>query len=150
MTSRAAIQEFFALKVLAVAGVSRNKAKFGYTIFNDLKTRGYTVYPINPNAESIDGDKCYPSLAALPQKPQGIVIVTPPAQSEALVREAGKAGIEHIWLQQGAESPSAIQFCQQNGLKVVSGECIFMYAEPSAWFHGIHRWINKAIGKEPK
>jgi predicted CoA-binding protein len=150
MTTKAAIQEFLSLKVLAVAGASRNTAKFGYTIFHDLKTRGYTVYPINPNAETIDGEKCYPSLAALPQKPDGIVIVTPPAQSEALVREAGKAGIQHVWLQQGADSPAAIKFCEQNGLKVVAGECIFMYFEPTAWFHGAHRWINSVIGKGPQ
>jgi uncharacterized protein len=150
MTTKAEIDQFLALKVMAVAGASRNPQKFGYAVYRELKDKGHTVYPVNPNAEAIDGDRCYPNLAALPGVPDGLVIVTPPAQTEQLVREAAQAGIRHIWLQQGADSPAAVQFCRQNGLALVAGECIFMYQEPSAWFHRAHRWVNKVIGKEPK
>ena len=48
MTSKAAIQAFMALKTLAVAGVSRNPNKFGTMVYKDLKSKGYTVYPVNP------------------------------------------------------------------------------------------------------
>lgn len=150
MTTKAAIDQFLGLKVLAVAGASRDTKKFGYAVYHELKEKGHTVYPVNPHAETIDGDACYPTLAALPAVPDGLVIVTPPAQTEQLVREAAQAGIRHIWLQQGAESTAAVQFCQQNGLALVAGECIFMYGEPSAWFHRAHRWVNSVIGKGPK
>ncbi len=150
MTTKAAIEQFLGLKVLAVAGASRDAKKFGYAVYRELKEKGHTVYPVNPNAQTIDGDPCYASLAALPGVPDGLVIVTPPAQTEQLLREAVQAGIRHIWLQQGAESAAALQFCQQNGLSVVSGECIFMYREPAAWFHKAHRWVNGVIGKAPQ
>ena len=149
MTTQAAIHDFLEQKVLAVAGVSRDPKKFGSAIYRELKTKGYTVYPINPNAQTIEGDPCYPNLAALPAQVGGVVIVTPPAQSEQLVREAARLGIRRVWLQQGSDSPAALQFCQQNGINVVAGECIFMFSEPAAWFHRAHRWVNTLIGKKP-
>jgi len=150
MSSKAAIQEFYALKTLAVGGVSRNPQKFGHMVYKDLKTKGYTVYPVNPQAESIDGEPCYPSLDKLPTRPDGVVIVTPPAQSEQLVRQAIQAGITRVWLQQGSESPAVLQLCQQNGINTISGECIFMYTPHTNWLHGIHRVVNSLIGKAPK
>jgi predicted CoA-binding protein len=150
MTTKAAIDEFMALKKLAVAGASRNVNKFGYRVYHELKDKGYTVYPINPNAETIDGDACYASVAVLPDKPDGLILVTPPAQSEALVREAAKAGITHVWLQQGAFTPAAVELCNQNNINCIAGECIFMFSEPAAWFHRAHRWVNTVIGKAPK
>jgi predicted CoA-binding protein len=147
MTTKAAVAEFMGLKVIAVAGASRDTKKFGYAVYRELKDKGHTVYPVNPNAESIDGDPCFHTLAGLPSVPDGLVIVTASAQTEQLVREAAQAGIRHIWLQQGAESAAALKACQDNGISVVSGECIFMYAEPSAWFHSAHRWVNGVIGK---
>jgi len=97
MTTKAAIEQFLALKVLVVAGASRDTKKFGYAVYRDLKDKGFTVYPVNPNAQTIDGERCYPTLAALPGVPEGLVIVTPPAQTEQLVRDAAQAGIRHIW-----------------------------------------------------
>ena len=150
MTTKAEIDQFMELKVVAVAGVSRNPQKFGCAVYRDLKAKGQTVYPINPNTETVDGDRCYPNLAALPSVPQGLIIVTSPAQTENLVREAAQAGVCHVWMQQGSESAAAVLFCRQNGISVITGECIFMYREPSAWFHRAHRWVNKVVGKEPK
>lgn len=149
MTTQAAITDFYAQKALAVAGVSRDPKKFGNAIYRELKTKGYTVYPINPNTQTVEGDPCYPNLTALPVQVGGVVIVTPPAQTEQLVREAARLGICRLWLQQGSESPAALKFCQENGINVVSGECIFMYSEPAAWFHRAHRWVNAVVGKKP-
>lgn len=150
MTTKAQVSAFFAQKTLAVAGVSRDPKKFGYRVFQDLKEKGYTVYPINPNAESIAGERCYPNLAALPETPAGLVLVTPPAHSEELVRVAAALGIGHIWMQPGAESEAAVRFCHENGLACVVGECVFMYAEPAAWYHRAHRLINRLTGKAPQ
>ncbi|MDE3168636.1 MAG: CoA-binding protein, partial [Acidobacteriota bacterium] len=38
----------------------------------ELKAKGYRVLPVNPAAESIGGEKCYASLAALPEKVGGV------------------------------------------------------------------------------
>lgn len=149
MQSKAVIDDFMAQPTLAVVGVSRSKEKFGSYIFRELKTRGYKIFPVNPKVDKIDEETCYPDLKSLPEKPGGVVVVVPPAQSEQVVREAKEAGIERVWLQQGAESKAAMKYCQEQGMKVVDGECIMMFAKPYG-FHGIHRWIWGLLGKLPK
>ena len=48
--------------VIAVVGASREPEKYGHRIYKDLKSGGYKVYPVNPNANEVLGDKCYASL----------------------------------------------------------------------------------------
>ena len=105
---------------------------------------------MNPNAENIGGEKCYPSVAALPEKVGGVLVFTPPSQTEKVVREAAAAGIRRIWIQQGAQSDAAIEFCRQKGLEAVSGQCILMFVEPVASFHGFHKWVKGLFGRLPK
>lgn len=149
MSTKAAVADFTAQKKLAVVGMSRKGRKFGNMAFKELKKQGYQLFPVNPNAESIEGEKCYPSLGALPEPVDGVLIVVPPAETEKVVREAAAAGIKRVWMQQGAESPEAIRFCQENGIEAVHGECILMFTEPSAFFHRAHRWVWGVFGRLP-
>lgn len=150
MTSKETVEGFLAQKTLAVVGVSRGGKKFGNTILADLKAKGYEVYPVNPQAETIGGERCYPNLAALPKRPGGVVTVVPPAATQEVVREAKAAGISRVWMQQGSESQEAIRFCTENGIEVVHGECIMMFAEPVVSIHRFHRWIWKLFGRLPR
>ena len=74
----------------------------------------------------------------------------PPAQTEKVVRDAAAAGIRRAWMQQGSESESAIRLCEENGVSVVHGECILMFAEPAAFYHRGHRWMWGVLGKLPR
>ena len=150
MSNKSAVDDFIAQDTLAVVGVSRNKVKFGNVIYKTLKEKGYHVFPINPNAESILGDRCYPNLTSLPEKVDGVVVVVPPAQTEQVVKDAKSAGIQRVWMQHGAASAAAIRFCQENGLQEVHGECIIMFAAPKQFPHSMHRWVWGLIGKLPK
>lgn len=150
MVTQAIVQDFLAQKKLAVVGVSRKKSKFGNQVYRDLKRKGYQVFPLNRNADHIDGDACYPSLSVLPAAVDGIVLIVPPEETESIVREAVQMGIRRIWMQQGAESPAAIRFCEDNHINVVYGHCIMMFSEPVSWFHKFHRWIWGWLGKLPK
>ena len=142
MTTQSSVQDFLSQPVLAVVGASRDPKKFGNSIYRELKAKGHHVLPVNPHAETVDGDPCYPSLAALPEKPGGVIVVVPPAETEKIVREAAAANITRVWLQRGAESPEAIAYCAANGIQVISGECILMFAEPAAFYHKIHRFFR--------
>ena len=53
------VNEFLHQKKIAVVGVSRNKSKFGNMIYRELKSRGYQVMAVNPNADMVEGDRCY-------------------------------------------------------------------------------------------
>ncbi len=150
MTSKAAVTDFVGLRKLAVVGVSRQGKKFGNFAFRELRAKGYELFPVHPQAETIEGERCYASLGALPGPVDGLLIVVPPAQTEQVVRDAAAAGIRRVWMQQGAASPAAIKFCQENGISEVHGECILMFTEPAAWWHRAHRWVWKLLGKLPQ
>jgi len=150
MASLAEVNDFVSTKNLAVVGVSRNGKKFGNAILKELKSKGYNLFPVNPNADEIEGEKCYPNLQSISEEAEGAILVVPPEQSEKVVKKAVEVGINKIWLQQGAESEKAIQLCKDHNISVVHGECILMFAEPVKSFHSFHRWIWKLIGKLPK
>ncbi len=117
------IEEFLNRRIWAVVGVSQNTQKFGYKIYKSMLGSGYTVYPIHPAAEEVDGNKVYKSLAELPQKPEVVNLVVPPNVSEKVVEECKELGIERVWFQPGAESPEAIAKAESLGLKVVYNAC---------------------------
>jgi uncharacterized protein len=149
MTSKALVNDFISQKSFAIFGVSRGGQKFGNAVYRELKAKGYKVYAIHPEAETLEGNRAYKDLASLPEKVDAVVTVVPPAQTEKVVREAAAAGIKRVWMQQGSESDAAVQFCKENGISEVHGECIMMYAVDTS-FHHFHGWIWKLLGKAPK
>lgn len=148
MTSKVAVDAFLAQPALALVGISRSGKKFGNLACRELALKGYRVYPIHPSAETIEGRHCYRRFADLPERVDAVLVVVPPAQAATTVREAAAAGIHHVWLQQGAESPEVLQVCRDIGIDAVSGECILMFAKP-AGYHKVHQWIWRLLGKLP-
>jgi predicted CoA-binding protein len=112
--------------VFAVVGVSRNPKKYGYQVYRDLCHAGYSVYCVNPNVDEILGDKCYPSLEALPIKPDVVDVVVPPKTTEEVVRTCKNIGIMKVWMQPGSESEKAIKFCLENGIQILYGLCVMV------------------------
>ena len=150
MTSKSLVDEFIAQKKIAIVGVSRGGKGFGNSALKELKTKGHDLYIVHPQAETIDGEKCYPSFTSLPEKTDGVLIVVPPAQTEQVVRDAYAAGIRRVWMQQGAESDAAIAFCEEHRMSVVHGECILMFSEPALFFHRAHWWVKGVVGQLPR
>ncbi len=150
MASKSAIMDFVGQRSLAVVGVSRSGKKFGNNAYRDLKAKGYRLVPVHPEAEMLEGDRCARNLASLPAPVGGVLIIVPPQQAEQVVQEAAAAGIKRVWLQQGAESTAAIRLAESNGMSVVSGECILMFAEPVGFGHRAHRWIKGVFRGLPK
>jgi hypothetical protein len=121
------ITEFLDKKnVFAVVGASRNPKKYGHQVYRDLRNAGYRVYPINPNADEILGDRCYPSLEALPERPDVVDLVVPPKVTERVVEACKTLGIKKVWMQPGSESEKAIKFCKENDIHVVHGVCVMV------------------------
>jgi len=149
LTTMSSVNDFLDLRTLAVVGVSRSEKKFSRRLYRTLKKRGYNVFAVNPNMDSIDGEICYENLQSLPQKADGAVIVVPPDQTNKVVRDAVEAGVKHIWIQQGAESKEAIDYCTENQINVIHDQCVLMFAEPS-FPHSFHRSVLKVFGKLPK
>src|SRR4051812_44831431 len=134
-SNRSSVDAFLAQPAFVLIGASRSGGKFGNIILRTLRSRGLRVYPLHPAAKTIDGVKCYPHVSEIPEPVGGAIVCVPPADAVTAVRDAAEAGITHVWLQQGAESPYIVQLCSELGLNAVLGECILMFARPA----GIHR-----------
>ena len=112
--------------VFAVVGVSKKPAKYGHQVYIDLKEAGYVVYAVNPTIDEVLGDRCYHSLSELPEKPDVVDTVVPPAVTEKIVEECKELGIARVWMQPGSESEKAINFCVENNIKVVHDMCVMV------------------------
>lgn len=112
--------------IFVVAGASRDPKKYGYQVYKDLKEAGYKVYPVNPNADKILGNKCYLDLGDLPVKPDVVDVVVPPRVTEEIVKTCKRLGITKVWMQPGSESETAIEFCDKNRIDVVYGVCVMI------------------------
>jgi predicted CoA-binding protein len=106
-------------KIWAVVGANEDPEKFGNRIYKKLSSRGYTVYPINPKYESIEGNQCYKDLSSLPQKPEVIDMVVSPKRGRPILEEAAKLGVEYIWFQPGTYDDELLEYTRAIGLKYV-------------------------------
>jgi len=117
------ISDFIGRRVWAVVGVSQDPTKYGNRIYRSLLASGYQVYPVNPKGGEINGATVYPSLADLPQRPEVVDLVVPPAVTEQVVKEAKSLGLTRVWMQPGSESETAIAYCRRQGIQVVHDAC---------------------------
>ena len=141
------IREFVSCHCIAVVGASKTGKKFGNVIVRDLRKAGYDVLAVHPDAERIEDQPAFSSLAALPRLADGIVICVAPAKVPAVLREAAAQGIRRVWLQQGAESPEATALAAELGLSVAYKACVLMYMRPVRSYHLWHRGFMKLAGR---
>ena len=111
-------------RTFAVVGVSQNRQKYGHEVFEALLTKGYQVYPINPKYNEIDGQRCYPSLDELLEKPQVVVTVVPPPVTEKVVESCVRLGVETVWMPPGSWSEQAVETCEAQGIEEVHDVCL--------------------------
>ena len=121
MTVQERVDEFLDGSAHAIVGASRDRAKYGNKVLRAYLQKNRLVFPVNPNADEVEGVKAYPNLASLPQTVHGISVITPPDVTDAIVEQAGKLGIKNVWMQPGAESERAVERAEQLGMSVISG-----------------------------
>lgn len=153
-TLREAADEFLGQHRIAIAGVSRDTKQPANLIYRRLRDRGYDVFAVNPNAQEVEGDRCYASVSAIPEAVDGVVIVTPPEAAVNLVSDCVSAGVPRVWLHRGigpgSSSPQAVELCHTHGIKVIPGGCPNMFGATSDPGHRCMRVILGASGKLPR
>ena len=112
-------------KIWAVVGANEDPDKYGNMIFRKLLSRGYTVYPVNPKYESLEGHKCYKDLTSLPEKPEVIDMVVSPKRGRPILDEAAELGIKNIWFQPGTYDDELLDFAAAQGLTAVQA-CVLV------------------------
>lgn len=146
-----AAEEFLSLRRIAVSGVSRSGSSTGNAIYRALKNRGYEVFALNPGAETVEGDRCYPSIKDIPGGADGILIVNRPEVAEAVAMEAAEAGVTHIWMHDNTFAGSSVSMKGANyaggsGVKVIAGGCPMMFLD---FGHKCMKWMLGVAGRMP-
>lgn len=148
-TTKASIEHFFSSPAFAVVGASADRKKFGNVVLRTMIEKEFTVYPVNPKQDSIEGRPCIPSVMELSPEVRSIITVVPPRVTEDTVAACVQKGITGIWMQPGSESTAAIAAAEAAGISVISPECILMFLEPVESVHALHRWFKKILGHYP-
>lgn len=115
--------------ILAVVGLSDKPDRPSYGVSKAMQQMGYRIVPINPNAETVLGERCYPDLASVPA-PVDVVQVFrrsehTPEVAHAAVAEAERLGISVLWLQEGIVSNEAAAIAHAAGLEIVMDRCLY-------------------------
>jgi acetyltransferase len=94
-TSRRPLDLIFAPKTIAVIGATETQNSVGRTIMENLQKGGFagTIYPVNPKRDSVLGLKAYPSIKAVPAKPDLAVIITPPPTVPGIIHDCVEKGV---------------------------------------------------------
>jgi predicted CoA-binding protein len=150
-TFRTEAEDFLAQKRIAVAGVSRAGEGTANGIYRKLRDMGHQVFPVNPNADAVEGDTCYPSVKAIPGSVDGVVIVTRPEVTEQVVHDCAAAGVPRVWMHDNtfaasSVSEAAVAFCRENGMTVIAGGCPMMFLD---FGHKCMRWMLGMMGRLP-
>jgi predicted CoA-binding protein len=109
----------------AVVGCSPDPARDSHRIARLLQDRGFRVVPVNPAADTILGERCYPSVTAIPED-HGVDVVDVFRRSDAAgahVDEAIATGAKGVWLQLGVIDLAAAARARAAGLRVVMDRC---------------------------
>jgi uncharacterized protein len=155
MTSiKEAATEYLARKRIAVTGVSRHPQGHGSNaVYQRLRQRGYQVFAVNPNADQVEGDRCYPDLKSIPGGVEAVVIGTRPELAESTMRECADLGIKYVWMHRsvgaGSVSAAATAYGRQQGITVIDGGCPLMFDPTADFGHKAMCFVFTLTGKVP-
>ncbi len=123
-----------AAKSIAIVGASPNAARSSYFVGTYLlQSSDYRVYFVNPNADTILGQKAYPDLASLPEVPDIVDVFRKSSDIPSVIEDVLSVGATTIWMQLGIWNQEAAIYGESKGLTVVMDRCIKI---EHARFHG--------------
>ncbi|HEX5967652.1 MAG TPA: CoA-binding protein [Intrasporangium sp.] len=141
-----AASTFLANKRIAVTGVSRKAEGHGANaVYQRLRARGYDVFAVNPNADEVEGDRCYHDLKSIPGGVDAVVIGTAPDRAKDTMHDCVELGIKHVWMHRGpgdgSVSAEATALGREHGIMVIDGGCPLMFDPTADFGHKVMRLI---------
>ncbi len=154
-TVKEAAANFLSCKRIAVTGVSRTPESHGSNVvYRRLRDRGYDVFAVNPNADTVEGDRSFSSLGEIPGGVDAVVIATKPDRAEDTVRECEHLGVKQVWMHRsfggGSVCDEATTYGREHGMTVIDGGCPLMFEPTADPGHKLMRLVLTATGKVPR
>ena len=148
------IEDFLAQERMARAGIWRNPASFSAMLAQELCRRGYEVVPAKPNAEEVQGRRCFARVQDIRPAGDGVLLMTSPEATENVVNDCREAG-NWAHLDVSGNRQRLRERKSGRGLpgecdQVVPGECPFMFLPDAVFVHRVHGLINKVTGHDPR
>jgi predicted CoA-binding protein len=150
-----AASEFLRSRRIAVTGVSRDPKNHGANVvYGRLRERGYEVFAVNPNADEVEGDRCYHDLGSIPGGVEAVVIATRPEVADETMHECADLGIHRVWMHRGpgggSVSQTAAEYGRSRGIAVIDGGCPCMFEPTADRGHKVMRVIFTLTGNVPR
>lgn len=134
------LESFFNPKSVAIVGASRQKGKVGYEILANMISAGYQgrIFPVNPQADTIEGLKCYPDLESIGQVPDLVIVIVPAKIVPAVMQQCAKvkaksviiitAGFKEIGKEGKQLEEQVVQIAKRAGIRVIGPNCLGVIA----------------------
>jgi len=113
-----------AAHTIAVVGLSARRFRPSYGVAEYMQRAGYRIIPVNPTVTEVLGEKCYPSLDAVPEPIDIVDIFRRSEHVPEIVEAAIRKGAKTIWMQEGVVHEEAARRAESAGLTVVMDRCI--------------------------
>jgi len=145
------IQAFNDDKQVAVVGASPNKENFGRYLIAELVKKNYSVIPVNPKYDEVEGLIAVATVKELPKEVENVILAVPSELTDEIVDQCIGTRIKRVWMirgmGRGAYSEEAHLKCIENGIAVVYGFCPMMFLGEG--MHKFHFWLRERFGKMP-
>ena len=111
-------------KTIAIVGLSDNELRASFFVGYYLKRHGYRVIPVNPRQTEILGEKCYPSLADVPEPVDIVDVFRTSDALPGIAREAVAIHAGALWCQFGVINAEGAQIAEDGGVTVIMDRCL--------------------------
>jgi uncharacterized protein len=113
------------VRTIAIVGISTNPNRDSHFVGRYMKNAGYTIVPVNPAADTILDEKCYPDLRSIPFQVDVVDIFRKPEDIPKIVDDAISVRPGVIWLQLGTGTHNdLIGKTEEHGIRLVQNRCI--------------------------
>lgn len=106
-------------KRIAILGASQDPNKFGNKAVRAYVKSGYTVYPVNPRADEIEGLKAYPTVLDIPEDVDTASIYLPPRLTLDVLDDLARKGIKEVYFNPGSESEETYAKAESLGMQPI-------------------------------
>ena len=113
-------------RTIAVIGLSDRPDRPSHYVSAYMQAQGYRILPVNPALREVLGERAYPSLSDLPERPDVVNVFRMPSFLPAIVDEMLELRLTSLWVQQGIVNREAAERAEAGGIRVVMDRCIMV------------------------
>jgi uncharacterized protein len=104
---------------VAIIGASSARHKYGNRALRAYLRQGWTVYPVNPNEASVEGMATFPRITDIPGPVDRASLYVPAEVGETLLAAIKDKGVKELWVNPGAESERLIAEAERLGMEPI-------------------------------